>query len=275
MSVNIKQWLESASDELKQVGIASYRLDAEILLAHTIKKPRTYLHAHPEEELNERDIEIANARIALRLDRTPIAYIIGHKEFYDRRFKVTTATLIPRPESEDMISMAKKLINDDELLHKNSRVVDVGTGTGCLGITIKLEVPTIAVTLIDISKQALNIAEQNAKALQADVHLMSSDLLGDYPLQPDLILANLPYVDPTWETSPELIHEPQLALFAKDSGLELIKKLIKQSTKSLSKNGVLILEADPRQHRQIISFSLVSGFSLLEQQNFCLALKRD
>ena len=96
----IRIWLRDAAEQLASVGIPSALLDAEIILAHTLRKSRTWLHAHGDETINIRDLEIANARLDLRLDRTPIAYIIGHKEFYSRLFKVTPSVLIPRPESE-------------------------------------------------------------------------------------------------------------------------------------------------------------------------------
>src|SRR4051812_7228925 len=98
----INDWLADATRQLVFADIPSARLDAELILAHTLRKNRSYLHAHPEEALTDRSIEIANARLALRIERVPVAYIIGHKEFYGHKFLVTTATLIPRPESETL-----------------------------------------------------------------------------------------------------------------------------------------------------------------------------
>ena len=100
---SIANWLASATDQLRAIGITSARLDAELLLAHTLRKSRTWIHAHGDEMIDSRTKEIANARLDLRLDRVPIAYIIGHKEFYGRLFKVTASVLIPRPESEAVI----------------------------------------------------------------------------------------------------------------------------------------------------------------------------
>jgi release factor glutamine methyltransferase len=197
----IKSWLQRAARELRSAGISSAKLDAEIILAHTLRRPRTYLHAHDDELLTSRQLEIADARLRLRLDRTPVAYIIGHKEFYGRKFRVTPATLIPRPESEIIIELLKEILPTNLPLLREipKRLVDVGTGTGCLGITAKLEFPELDVALLDISRHALNIAELNAKKLQAEVTIERSDLLSQYPLQADVIIANLPYVDPEWE----------------------------------------------------------------------------
>jgi release factor glutamine methyltransferase len=147
--MQLKDWLDSATNQLAAIGIKSARLDAEIILDHTISKNRTYLHAHDDELLDGRSMEIADARLALRLDHVPIAYIIGHKEFYGRKFQVTTATLIPRPESETLIDMLRDLLPKNQPLFSEQkiRLVDVGTGSGNLGITAKLEFPELHVTL--------------------------------------------------------------------------------------------------------------------------------
>lgn len=268
----IKSWLESASRELEAATIPSARLDAELLLSHTLRKPRSWLHAHIDETLDPRTREIARARLDLRLDRVPVAYIIGHKEFYGRPFKVTTATLIPRPETEDLLELVTQALpKNNSLLNETTRVVDVGTGSGNLGITIKLEHPELDVTIIDKSRHALNIAEDNAKALQASVTALHGDLLAPYPFRAHLIVANLPYVDESWERSPETEHEPASALFADHGGLALIYQLLLQTKQKLFVGGSIILEADPEQHAAIIkkaaSYGLVhqatEGYGLL------------
>jgi release factor glutamine methyltransferase len=272
----IKEWLSQAAIRLVDVGIETAKLDAEIILAHTLRKPRTHLHAHDEDQLSSREYEIAEARLDLRLDRTPIAYIIGHKEFYGRPFKVTPATLIPRPESEDMITLLNEIMPDTQAFLPKSgrRLVDVGTGSGILGITAKLEHPELDVTLLDVSRHALNIAKQNVTLLHADVHIVQSDLLSKYFLSADIILANLPYVDPSWERSPETDQEPAEALFAEDNGLQLIKKLIDQTPDILQPNGYLLLEADPRQHEAIITFARKYGFSKNVIRGFIISLQK-
>lgn len=271
----LKDWLNYAEAELKAIGVPSPRLDAELILTHTIKKPRTYVHAHPEAELDARTVEILNARLDLRLDRVPIAYIIGHKDFYGRRFKVTSSTLIPRPESEDVIEVFKDLVPPEPTLDPtlSPKVVDIGTGSGILGITAKLERPHVDVTLLDISKPALNIAEKNARTLEADVQTIKSDLLSNYPFTADIMLANLPYVDTEWEQSPELQYEPSEALFASDNGLRLIKKLLETAPMRLTKHGIVILEADRRQHDTIVQFAENIGYQKRARQGLALAVQ--
>lgn len=265
----VRIWLRDAADEVASAGISSALLDAEIILAHTMKKSRTWLHAHSEEILDPRTIDIATARIDLRLDHTPIAYIIGHKEFYGRLFKVTPATLVPRPESEAIIELAKKYIPNEP-----ATLVDVGTGSGCLGITIKLELPKLVVSLADISQHALNVAIENANALNADVHTKQSNLLESIP-PADIIVANLPYVSKDWETSPSLKHEPQEALFVEGDGLRLINKLIEQTESKLIRDGFLILEADPRQHDDIVEKAGKSYLKLIEINGFVLIFRKN
>lgn len=269
----ISTWLASATDELTNIGIASARLDAEIILAHTLRKPRTFLHAHGDDLLSLREHEVANARLQLRLDRVPVAYIIGHKDFYGRSFRVTTATLIPRPESEVMIELLSELLNDPKSPARKT-LVDVGTGSGCLGVTAKLEHPNLSITLLDISNYALKVAEQNAKAHHANVTLLRSDLLKQYALTPDIILANLPYVDTSWEVSPETRHEPSLALFADKNGRDLIEKLIPQAASQQRVGGLLLLEADPWQHSALINFAGDYGYSHLQTREYIIALSK-
>ena len=274
--LTISEWLTKATKLLQASDILSARLDAELLLAHTLRKPRTWLHGHIDEQLDGRQLEIANARLDLRLDRVPVAYIIGHKEFYRYTFKVTTATLIPRPESETLIELIEESLpkNESLIAERPLRLVDVGTGSGNLGITAKLLHPELDVTLVDMSRHALIIAEDNAQSLKADVTLMQSDLLTSYPFAADIIVANLPYVDPEWERSPETDHEPATALFAMNNGLALIFELLAQTKEKLAHGGKIILEADPEQHPAIKKEAGKYGLVLHEQRDYGLLFEK-
>ncbi len=267
---SIDRWLTEAIRQLLDAGIPSARLDAEVILAHTLRQSRTWLHAHGDEVLEARAREIADARLDLRRDRVPIAYIIGHKEFYGRRFAVTTVTLIPRPESETMIELLATLE-----ITANMHLVDIGTGTGCLGITAKLEHPSLHVSLLDIDQHALNVAERNATALHAAVDCMQSNLLEMYPYTAHIILANLPYVDPEWERSAETEHEPALALFSEDNGLALTKRLIDQTRTKLEPGGHLLLETDLRQHHAIMTYAEKNELRLLATRGFIQLYRRE
>lgn len=268
----IKDWVAHATDKLKCAMIDSARLDSEIIVAHILNKPRTYIHAHDDEPLSTEDLALANNLLALRSNRVPIAYIVGHKEFYGRQFKVTPDVLIPRPESENIINILKDIMSTETFAQQN--LVDVGTGSGCLGITAKLEFPQLDVTLVDISPQALKIAQKNAEALGAIVTMKQNNLLSGYPPTVDIIIANLPYVDPEWQCSPETKHEPALALFTEDEGLGLIKELLIQAGDTLGSDGTIILEADLRQHNAIIQFATTNNYKHITTQGLILAFKK-
>ncbi len=260
--MNIDEWLMIATKELVSADIQSARLDAELILSHTLHKPRTYLHAHGDEALDDRREEVANARLQMRIEHTPVAYIVGHKEFYGRQFKTTPAALIPRPESETIIDLLKEIITNNKLLVTSKiHLVDVGTGTGCLGITAKLEWPKLNVTLTDDSQHALNLARKNARLLGAETSFIKNNLLRGFTAPTDIIIANLPYVDRTWEVSPETKSEPDEALFARNEGLDLILQLIEQATLILETGGHLLLESDKRQHADIIAFAEKHGLN--------------
>ena len=274
-TLEIKDWLNNATSQLSGIGIISSRLDAEIILSHSLGENRTYLHAHGNKKIDDKIVQIANKKLALRLNRIPIAYIVGYKEFYGRNFNVNKNTLIPRPESEDIIDILKKILLPNTYNIQPTKLVDVGTGCGCLGITAKLEFSNLDVTLTDISKKALMIAKRNAKKLLANVHIIKNDLLINCIDKFDIIIANLPYVDKSWDRSPETNYEPSLSLFATDSGLSQIKKLILDIHNSLNTGGDLIIEADPVQHDSIIKLAKKQSLVKTHQNNYVVAFKLD
>lgn len=269
MISTIGNWLQQATDQLQNAGIPSARLDAELLLAHTLHKSRTFLHAHDTDTIPRHLIDIADTRLSLRLDRVPVAYIIGHKEFYGRQFRVTPSTLIPRPESEALITLLKAIDTKTPL----QTIADIGTGSGCLGITAKLECPEATVFITDISHYALKVAETNARLLKAAVTPLTGSLLEPLPGPVDCITANLPYVDISWERSPETSHEPARALFANDAGLALIKTLIARAPAYLRPKGHILIEAHPSQHATLIAFAKNYGFLHKITDGFAFSLQ--
>ena len=270
--VQISDWLEIATKKLKEAEVASPQLDAELLLAHTLGKPRTYLHTNYHDSIDNDTVALADKILMRRIQREPMAYILGSKEFYKRDFTVTHDTLIPRPETEQLV---EKLIEMVTSRNKPLSILDVGTGSGCIGLTLKLELPNSAVTLLDISDKALDIAKLNAKKLNADASFMQSDLLQNVDQTYDIIVANLPYVSPGWQVSPEVKYEPSLALYADNEGLVCIKNLIKQTPGRLNGNGILALEADPKQHQLIIGYATKYRFKPLHTGDFYMCLTKD
>ncbi len=255
--MNVKTWL---ADAKKRVDL----LDAEIILTRVLcREDRSYLAAHENYILGEMQLHLAEMALKLREKGQPLAYILSEKEFYGRRFGVNPDVLIPRPETEDIIDLVKAL--------KPKKVLDVGTGSGCIGVTLKCEMPEIEVACSDVSIRALAVAEDNAKRHEADnIKFIISDLLDSVYFKPDLVVANLPYVDPEWEwiDARSLKYEPSTALYAADHGLFLIKKLILQCREHEITR--LILEADPSQHQEIIDFAKKASFELAETRGYIL-----
>ena len=223
----------------------------------------------------------------------PLAYQQGWQDFYGRRFKVDERVLIPRPETEIVIDMVLDLAGmaylpgvapRKRVLKHRPVIWDIGTGSGCVAVTLALELPEAQVVAVDISPEALVVARENARRLGvADrggtgVEFVQADLLEFAAAEaPDVIVANLPYVSRDWDwTSPGLKYEPKIALFAADGGLELIKRLLVQlSQQGWQHEHYLILEADPCQHGEIIEFAGRHGYSHAETRNYQLLFSSD
>lgn len=261
------QWLQSASASLQNIDVPSARLDAELLLGFCVKKPRHYIIAHPEDQLSKARLQSLNKLLKRRMNREPIAYILGYKEFYGRNFMVSPSVLIPRPESETIIELFTKY-------KLTGRVLDVGTGSGCIGLTLKAEHPTIRLTISDISTSALKVAKKNAQKLGIKpIRCIQSDLLEHWLSHKktkrfDVITANLPYVDNRWQVSPETAFEPASSLFSEESGMQHTKRLFVQLPRLLKRNGHLIIEADPRQHKELSKYAEKSGLYSIHKEDF-------
>lgn len=274
--VRIRSWLTLATNKLTACKITTARLDAELLLAHCLDISRLDLLTHDDAILTEDVLVKVNALLLRRANREPLAYIFGYKEFYGRKFIVTPDVLIPRPESETTIDLLKKIP-----LHAYTYAVDVGTGSGCLGLTAKRECPAIAtMALSDISYKALTVAKRNNRSAfhLKNVQYHISDLL-EYWLDNgltyvDVIIANLPYVDRSWKRSPETDYEPALALFADNQGTSLVNRLIEQSRNVLKSRGYLLLEADPEQHTTIVEHGRNNGLLLEAIQDYIVVLRK-
>jgi len=263
--MNVNLWLKKTKEEIDA-------LDAELLVLEILhEKERSFLVANDNIELNQNDLDVLDRLVKLRKRGMPLAYIVGRKEFYGREFAVDRNVLIPRPESEEIIEIVKSL------KLKEPKILDVGTGSGCLAITLALEIEKSKVVAADISKEALKVAAENAVDLGARVEFVESDLLEKFQDEKfDVVVANLPYVDETWDwLSEELEWEPEKALFAVDEGLYEIKRLIDEVDK-YKNTEYLVIEADESQHEKIKKYiskkkSLevvkTSGFQILAKKS--------
>ncbi|PLS80671.1 peptide chain release factor N(5)-glutamine methyltransferase [Candidatus Saccharibacteria bacterium] len=274
----ISTWLQTATNELQSVSISSARLDCLILLGEVLGEDKTYLLAYPDRELSDRELSQLMDLLKRRKQHEPIAYIRGFTEFYGRRFRVTPDVLIPRPETEVLIDLLKELpLVPTDSASSPPLLIDVGTGSGCIGITAGLELPELRILLTDIDPRAIEVAMENAAELRtSNVTTGLSNLLAnvDTKDQAYIITANLPYVAKGFEISPDARHEPDLALFADDQGYALIEQLLPQAQEQLRAGGYLLLESDPWQHDRILKNATEYGFSPIAQQRFHLVLQK-
>lgn len=259
------QWLKFASEELTKAGIGTARLDCLILLEDRLDKDRASLIAHPETRLTSRQEKELNAQIQRRATHEPLAYIRGFSEFYGRNFMVDERVLEPRPESENFITLLKELASDAKLT-----VLDIGTGSGALAITLKLELPSLDVYAVDIDEGCLDIARVNAKKLNSKITIISSDLLRSFPTSKkiDIIVANLPYVPDKFTINPAALREPKTAIFGGEDGLDLYRELFRQIDKLESKPAKILTESLPPQHQKLLDIAKSINYHLVRTEDF-------
>ena len=267
--MTIQRWLIDATARLVEAGISSPRLDALILLSDELEQGKAQILAHDDESLTQEQFDNLEMKLQRRSAREPMAYIRGRQEFYGRDFTVTPDVLIPRPETETLIELLETLDVDQPTL------ADIGTGAGAIAITAKLEHPTWHIIATDVSEGALEVARNNATKLKADVTFVHGSLLHALAGPVDIIAANLPYVDRAWERfSPETDYEPALALFAGNSGLQLIYDLLDQAPDFLNDSGYILLEADPEQHDSIVSYAKTKSLQHVSTEGYIVVLSR-
>lgn len=238
----------------------SARLDAELLLAHCLDKPRSYLYSWPQQALGESCWQHFQDLVQQRLQPTPIAYLLGKREFFSMEYATTTAALVPRPETELLVELALEQIPDDAPL----RVCDLGTGTGIIAITLKKQRPLAIVCATDVDSGCLALARENAARHQVDIDFIESDWYQKLPAGArfDLIVSNPPYVaaEHPFLAQGDLPAEPALALTPGSSGLEALEVIIPGAVDFLTPGGILILEHGYDQQAPVARLLQQSGF---------------
>lgn len=235
------------------------RIEARALAVHAWQVEPVWLIAHDTDQPNPAQSIAFKSLVSRRLTGEPVAYIVGQREFFGRMFKVTPDVLIPRPETELLVETALKHLPDDH----PARILDIGTGSGCIALSLALERPDCSVTATDLSDRALNIAQENAHRLHAQIQLLQSDLfdsLGNGRF--DLIISNPPYIpaaDPHLQQG-DVRFEPGLALSAGPTGLDTLKRLIQSATDHLVSGGWLMLEHGWDQQGRCHSLLVESGY---------------
>lgn len=261
--MSVAEFLDYATKKLESQGIPSARLDCLILLEDALSRDRAWILAHPKTPLSSYQKNKLNKQLTRRLRHEPLSYIRGASEFYGRTFRVNRHTLEPRPESETMIELLKQL----SLPHKPI-LADVGTGSGCLGITAKLEIKKCTVDLYDIDSSALAVARHNAHIHEVEVGIHKRDLLSRPANLYDVVLANLPYVPDGWTINKPAMHEPRLAIFGGSDGLQVYRRLFLQLSQYLWKPEYILTEALPPQHKELESIATKHGFKLSQTDDF-------
>jgi release factor glutamine methyltransferase len=233
--------LRRATGYLEQHGSDSPRLDAELLLAHSLGLRRLDLYLQFERPLSDGELGPYRELIAARGKGQPVAYLVGRKEFMGLEFEVTPDVLVPNPDTEALVQLAVSWGREQA---GRRRFADIGTGSGCIAVALAHFLPETEVFASDSSAVALEVARRNVArhGLHARVHLALGDLLDPAPAGLDAVCANLPYVEPAAKLPPEVLAQPRQALFG---GAELIRRLLEEAPAKLSPGGAVFAEIDP------------------------------
>ena len=258
----VKRILDWTIPHLKSQGSESPRLDAEILLAHARGCPRIQLYTNYDQPLTDTQRATMRDLVKRRSAAEPVAYLVGHREFFGIDFRVTKDVLIPRPDTETLVVDAIEALKPQTA----PRVLDVGTGSGCIAISLAVNCSNAEVTAIDLSQAALDIAQTNAEAhkVASQIRWLCGDLFA--PLAPgekfDLIASNPPYIaSAEIETLPAdvRLHEPRSALDGGPDGLDVIRRLIATAPQHLAANGKLLIEISGEQAAAVTQLLAANG----------------
>jgi release factor glutamine methyltransferase len=238
-----RELLQWATATLRETGIESPQLDAEVLLGHALRVSRSELYAHLEDSPGIEAEGQFGSLVARRLQREPVAYITGCKEFYGLELQVDGRVLIPRPETETLVEVALTIGRQKEL----AVLAEVGVGSGAVAIALAINLPALEIYAIDSSSAALAVAEENCRRHHVldRVHLLKGDMLAPLPEPVGLIVANLPYIsqDEFADLAPDITeYEPLSALDGGPDGLDHIRRLMEQAGEHLKPPGIICLE---------------------------------
>lgn len=268
--MKLQDVLHKTTQFFKDKKFQSPRLDAELILAHGLGVERIQLYLKFDQPLSESELSICRELVRRRTSGEPVAYILGYRYFYGRRFNVSNKTLIPRPETEHLVEEALAWFKRNKII--NPMIADLGCGTGCIGLSLLAEMPEAKLTALDISAEAIEVAKQNAVELGVDsrVNFIVQDaklwLDEQGPEAYDAILANPPYISESDPDVEEMVRkfEPNQALFAADEGLELLKSWSKKSVKVLKSPGLCLMEMGSKQAVEMIdSLETMTAFKVV------------
>ena len=259
--MNIENILTQAFKELSNSNIKNANLDCEVLLSNIINKDREYVILNPKKNLDKKYIDIFNNLIDRRKKSEPIAYLINKKEFWKETFYIDKNVLIPRPDTEHIVEEVLKLTQNNSKSH----VLDIGTGSGCILLSILKERKNFIGTGIDISKKCIKVSKYNAKRLELDnrtkfyISDVDNFLIGKY----DIVVSNPPYIEKLnlkYLDRDVVNFEPKLALSGGRDGFSEITKVINKTSGLIKKNGVFVLEIGHNQKNKVTEKLKAKGF---------------
>lgn len=228
-------------------------VEIELLLEHVLKKPKEFFFTHKDFKLKKLQLESLKKLVSKRKKAIPIPYLLGHKYFHGLKFKVSKDTLVPRPETEELIDLILEKINPN-----SNNILDIGTGSGVIAITLATKLNNKAnISASDISKKALSIAKANAKTHKSKIKFYYSNLLKNVKGKFNLIIANLPYVPAKdyKKLYQNLKYEPKIALTDNSNNGKIYKELLSKITPHLEPDSQIFLEIDPSQDKYISKYS--------------------
>jgi release factor glutamine methyltransferase len=254
--VTIREALRSAAERLELHHVSNARLTAELVLAHVLSVEREYLYAHDDRVLSEQELQMLEDQLYERISGVPLQYIVGRQEFYGRYFRVNPAVLIPRPETEYIIDAVLELQGARGLPPRPLSIIDVGTGSGCIAVTLALELPGTNVFAGDVSFEALLVARENAATLGAPVRFVCMDVLDALQTRFDFIVSNPPYVrrgELSRLQREVREHEPHVALFSPEDELAIYRRLVVGAEEMLNSGGHIIMEVGIGMDERVLS----------------------
>jgi release factor glutamine methyltransferase len=260
--MKVNDALRTFQTQLEAAGISTARLDCLVLFEDILNTNRTQILTNENCELTEIESQKLNSLVTKRTQHIPLAYLRHKTEFYGREFYIDERVLEPRPESETMIDLQKGLTLN------NAKLADIGSGSGALGITAKLELPELNVMLLEIDSDALAVSKKNAQQHKVLVHTLQSDLLEDTNEHFDVLLCNLPYVPDKFQINTAALHEPRLAIFGGSDGLNLYRKLFQQIELASTKPAYILTESMPPQHNELHDIAAAAGYKLEKSEDF-------
>lgn len=264
--MKIDVWLKNASLTLSGAGIASAELDALVLLEDCLKLNRAFILAHPEKSLLNKQRLFLDEQVQRRAAHEPLAYIRQGVEFYGRSFFVDKRVLVPRPETEAMIELLLQLPLAQQ---PDTVIADIGTGSGALAITAKLELPKSRLLATDISSDCLVVARKNSNVFKTTLMFYRGDLFEPVANQKvDIVLANLPYVPKSFELNKSANFEPAKAIFGGEDGLSLYRRLFEQLSASPNTPRYVLAESLPVHHKELVKIAELHHYRLLKEHGF-------